>query len=69
MSETLLVREGRMETDFYGDGKHSVESRTLEREDMLVLISGEHGFRCDEDTVLLEIKQGPYVGPDEKKRF
>ena len=69
MSEVLLVRQGRMEADFYGDDKQLLESRTLERGDLLVLVSGGHGFRCTEDTVLLEIKQGPYIGPDEKERF
>lgn len=69
MSEVLLVRQGRMEADFYSDDKQYLESRILEQGDLLVLISGGHGFRCLEDTVLLEIKQGPYIGPDEKERF
>ena len=67
-TQTVLF-EGRMEADFYNDDKQFVESRTLERGDLLVLVSGGHGFRCTEDTVLLEIKQGPYIGPDEKERF
>lgn len=69
MSEVLLVREGRMEADFYGEDKQLVGSRILEQGDLLVLVSGGHGFRCIENTVLLEIKQGPYIGPDEKERF
>jgi hypothetical protein len=33
------------------------------------MIGGGHGFRMLEDTVLLEIKQGPYSGIQEKVRF
>ena len=32
-------------------------------------VGGGHGFRMIEDTVLFEIKQGPYGGPAEKERF
>ncbi len=69
MSEVLLVRQGRMEADFYDEDRQFLERRVLEQGDLLVLVSGGHGFRCMEDTVLLEIKQGPYIGPDEKERF
>jgi hypothetical protein len=32
-------------------------------------MTGGHGFRMLEDTVLLEVKQGPYGGQAEKSRF
>jgi hypothetical protein len=35
----------------------------------MVAVNGGHGFRVLEDTVLLEIKQGPYPGGAEKERF
>ena len=35
----------------------------------MLMISGGHGFRMLEDTVLFEVKQGPYTGLDEKKWF
>jgi hypothetical protein len=37
--------------------------------DVITLIGGGHGFRMKEDTVLLEIKQGPYGGEQDKARF
>ena len=69
MSEILLVRQGRLEVDFYTDDERYVARRSLGPGDLVVLVTGGHGFQCLEDTVLLEIKQGPYVGLDEKKRF
>jgi len=35
----------------------------------VLLVSGGHGFRQLEDTVFLEIKQGPYPGAVEKEAF
>ena len=34
--------------------------------DVLMLISGGHGFRMIENTVFLEVKRGPYIGPEGK---
>jgi hypothetical protein len=35
----------------------------------MLMVAGGHGFRMLEDTVILEVKQGPYTGEDEKERF
>jgi hypothetical protein len=37
--------------------------------DIAIAVGGGHGFRMLEDTVLLEVKQGPYPGQTEKERF
>jgi hypothetical protein len=68
-SEVLVVRKGRCEVDIFTNSKELVATRELRRGDVLILVSGGHGFRILEDTVFLEIKQGPYTGLDEKERF
>jgi hypothetical protein len=68
-SEVLVVKQGRCEVDFFTDDKTLVTTRELRTGDVLVLLGGGHGFRLLEDTVFLEIKQGPYTGLDEKERF
>lgn len=67
--EVLLVRSGKLVLSLFDDQRQPVAQRTLEQGDLIVLISGGHGFRMLEDTVLLEVKQGPYTGLDEKERF
>ena len=67
--EVLLVRKGRCIADLYDDDRNPVTSLELREGDAIVLLSGGHGFRMLEDTVLLEVKQGPYPGRDEKDRF
>lgn len=68
-SEVLVVREGRCEIDVYNDARELVATRELRTGDIMLMIAGGHGFRMLEDTVLLEVKQGPYTGVDEKERF
>jgi len=68
-SEVLLVRRGRCEADIYNDEREWVATRELRDGDILLMVSGGHGFRMLEHTVFLEVKQGPYTGIDEKEGF
>ena len=68
-SEVILVRRGRCLLDLYGDDLQLACTRELTAGDVILLVSGGHGFRMLEDTILLEVKQGPYLGLDEKERF
>jgi hypothetical protein len=68
-SEVLVVRKGRCEIDIYNDERELVATRELREGDIMLMVGGGHGFRMMEDTVFLEVKQGPYVGLDEKERF
>jgi len=67
--EVLVVRQGRCEVDIYADGRELAATRELAAGDILIAVAGGHGFRALEDLVLLEVKQGPYPGVDEKERF
>jgi hypothetical protein len=68
-SEVILVREGLCEIDIYNDDRELIATRQLGVGDLVLTVSGGHSFRMQEDTVLLEVKQGPYTGIDEKDQF
>jgi quercetin dioxygenase-like cupin family protein len=67
--EVLIVRKGRCEVDIYDEDRSLVATRELSEGDVILFAAGGHGFRLQDDTVLLEVKQGPYAGLDEKERF
>ncbi|MCX7386137.1 MAG: hypothetical protein NTX48_05675 [Planctomycetales bacterium] len=67
--EVLLIRSGRIRVDFFTDGRHYLESRILETGDVILLAAGGHGFEMLEATEMIEIKQGPYCGDQDKTRF
>src|ERR671925_482755 len=66
-SEVLVVRQGHCEIDIYNDKRELVATRELRCGDIMLMVGGGHGFRMLEDTVFLEVKQGPYIGLDEKE--
>lgn len=68
-SEVICVARGRCAIDFYDSDRTLVTTRELGPGDVMVMFAGGHGFRMLEDTVLFEVKQGPYPGIDEKERF
>lgn len=68
-TEIVHVKQGHCIMDIYDDQRKLVTSVDLKLGDTVLMIGGGHGFRMLEDTVLLEIKQGPYSGIQEKVRF
>ena len=61
--------KGHAWIDVYNDAHELVASRELHAGDVMLMVGGGHGFRIIEDTVFLEIKQGPYLDQEEKERF
>ena len=66
--ETLVIREGTLHVDLYEDLK-SVYSFDLHSGDIITLYSGGHGFDCVNNVDMVEIKQGPFIGSQDKTRF
>ena len=65
----LVVKEGRCLLDLYDDERQLVVTWELGAGDLVLLVAGGHGVRMLEDTILIEVKQGPYTGLQEKERF
>jgi mannose-6-phosphate isomerase-like protein (cupin superfamily) len=67
--ESLFIRRGKIRVDFYSDTQVYLFSYVLSAGDVILLISGGHGFEVLEEVEMIEIKQGPYAGDDDKTRF
>jgi mannose-6-phosphate isomerase-like protein (cupin superfamily) len=67
--EALFIRSGKIRVDFYSDDQRYLFSYVLESGDVILLISGGHGFEILEEVEMIEIKQGPYAGDRDKTRF
>lgn len=68
-NEVLFIRKGKLRVDFYDENKKYLESRVLNAGDFILLVAGGHGFKVIEDIEMIEIKQGPYAGNQDKTRF
>lgn len=67
--EVLMIRRGKVRVDFYDDNQKYIESRILRTGDVILFASGGHGFEMIETTEIIEVKQGPYAGDQDKTRF
>jgi len=67
--EVLLIKSGKLRVDFYNNQQIYLESRILEAGDVILLVAGGHGFEVLEEVEMIEVKQGPYLGEQDKSRF
>jgi hypothetical protein len=67
--EALFIRRGKLRVDFYSMQGEYVKSRVLCPGDVILLIAGGHGFQVLEDLNMVEVKQGPYAGEEDKTIF
>lgn len=67
--EVLFVKSGSVRVDFYDIEDLYYSSITLFSGDVILLAEGGHGFEMLENTEIVEVKQGPYAGDDDKRRF
>lgn len=67
--EVLVIRKGKLRVDFYEDDQTYIESHIVNQGDIILLAFGGHGFECLEEVEMVEIKQGPYLGEQDKVRF
>lgn len=67
--EVLFIKKGKLRVDFYSQDKKYIESRILNKGDIILLASGGHGFAVLEEVEMIEVKQGPYAGELDKTRF
>ena len=67
--EVLFIRKGKVKVDFFDERQNFLESRILGTGDVILLASGGHGFEMLEQSEMIEVKQGPYSGDQDKTRF
>lgn len=70
VQEFFYVISGKLHVDLFDDRENDqkVAEIIIRQGDTITLNTG-HGFHFLEDTELVELKQGPYRGRDQEKRF
>ena len=67
--EVLFIKSGKVRVDFYDNEQNYFVSRVLLQGDVILLAFGGHGFEMLEASEIIEVKQGPYAGDQDKTRF
>lgn len=67
--EVLFVRTGKLRANIFDTSETKVAELEINAGDVIILLLGGHGYEIlEEGTQVLEIKNGPYVGPDRDRR-
>ena len=67
--EVLFIRSGKCRLDLFGLNHEFMESLFLQEGDIVWLGAGGHGLEMLEECEIVEVKQGPYGGDEDKVRF
>lgn len=67
--EVLFIKSGKVRVDFFDNEQHYIKSTILYPGDVILLSDGGHGFKILEQSEMIEVKQGPYCGEQDKVRF
>ena len=67
--EVLFVRTGKLRATIFDTSEKKVAELEVNAGDIIILLRGGHGYDIlEEGTQVIEIKNGPYVGPDLDRR-
>ena len=64
--EVLHVKKGKIAVLLYDEAKKHIATRILKSGDTIILASAGHGINVLKESLILEVKQGPYAGIDDK---
>ena len=68
VQEIFYIIKGKIEVAFYGSGDRLVATEVITDGDTVLLCRG-HAIKFLEPTKMIEIRQGPYQGRENDKRF
>lgn len=68
--EVIFVVQGKLKTRLYDAESKLLQEVPVGAQEGMVLLSGGHGYEIlDNDTIVLEVKNGPYPGEIDRRRI
>jgi len=67
--EVLCIKKGKILIEFYSYERLYLESRELSSGDIVLLCGAGHGITMLEPTIMIEVKNGPFIEGADKGRF
>lgn len=67
--EAIFIKRGKLRADIFTEKEKFFKSVELKEGDTAIFLSGGHGYEIlEDDTQVLEMKNGPYPGPEKDKK-
>ncbi len=68
--EVLYIKSGHVRANFFSQEQVFLDTSVdLYKNDWIILMTAGHSFDVLEDSCIIEIKNGPYAGDDDKIKF
>jgi hypothetical protein len=69
--EVVFIKQGRIRANVYTEKRVFLKSIELQSGDLMVMLKGGHGYDIlEDDTQVLEVKNGPFMGIEkDRERF
>jgi hypothetical protein len=68
--EFVFIKKGKLRLDVYDNLDSVIESLELGQGDLAILLAGGHAYEIlEDDTQVIEVKNGPYPGLEADKRL
>ena len=68
-TEVLIIINGILKVNFYNQNKKFLFSKLAKKNDIIILLTGGHGFKIIKNCKFIEVKQGPYNIKKDKITF
>ena len=68
-TEVLIILKGILKINFYNKRKNFIFSKIAEKNDIVILLRGGHGFEIKKDCKMIEVKQETYSKSEDKSNF
>ena len=60
----MYVVKGNIECNLYTENGDLIKKVTINEQELIVQFNGAHEYIINEDSLIIETKNGPYFGPD-----
>ena len=67
--EVLIIKRGKVKVNLYSSNQEFIGAKILQTGDVILFCGGGHSIEMLEETTMIEVKQGPYAGENDKTRF
>tara|TARA_B100000902_G_C27194291_1_gene855601 strand:+ start:409 stop:831 length:423 start_codon:yes stop_codon:yes gene_type:complete len=66
-NEVVYVIKGSIKVNLYTENGNLIKTVNIEQNELIVLFNGAHEYIMNEDSLIIESKNGPYYGPEKDR--